>query len=129
MDGNFTAQHMKMKSPQDDVSLADGLAYMVEDKPYQNHVSSTPDNKEVCSLSVCESGGGVILVCPSSPRDQLVKITVQSMMQIPINPIFEPLGWEPRPVLAMGALFLIQSWIFIRGNSESPGFPCFSPLV
>ena len=30
---------------------------MMEDKPYQNHVSSAPDNKEVChlcSLKNCE---------------------------------------------------------------------------
>ncbi|KAG2114595.1 uncharacterized protein F5147DRAFT_769903 [Suillus discolor] len=28
IDGNFTAQHMKMKTPEDDVSLADGKGYM-----------------------------------------------------------------------------------------------------
>ncbi|KAG1732282.1 hypothetical protein EDB19DRAFT_1640300, partial [Suillus lakei] len=28
VDGNFTAQHMKMKTPEDNVSLADGKGYM-----------------------------------------------------------------------------------------------------
>ncbi|KIJ57513.1 hypothetical protein HYDPIDRAFT_104148, partial [Hydnomerulius pinastri MD-312] len=28
LDGNFTAQHMKMKKPEDDVALSDGLGYM-----------------------------------------------------------------------------------------------------
>ncbi|KIK75188.1 hypothetical protein PAXRUDRAFT_46518, partial [Paxillus rubicundulus Ve08.2h10] len=30
VDGIFSAQHMKMKIPEDNVSLSDGLAYMVE---------------------------------------------------------------------------------------------------
>ena len=71
---NFTAQHMRMKRPQDDIFLADGLAYMVEDKPYQNHVSSAPNNKEVChlcSLKNCE----VAIVFDI--RGQLVKTTEQ----------------------------------------------------
>lgn len=49
VDGNFTAQHMKMKRPEDDVSLSDGLAYMVEDGPYQLHVASAAENTEVIS--------------------------------------------------------------------------------
>ncbi|KIM58445.1 hypothetical protein SCLCIDRAFT_48076, partial [Scleroderma citrinum Foug A] len=40
VDGNFTAQHMKMMRPECDIALADGLGYMVEDGPYQNHISS-----------------------------------------------------------------------------------------
>lgn len=49
VDGNFTAQHMKMKRPQNDVSLSDGLAYMVEDEPYQHHIASAAENTEVSS--------------------------------------------------------------------------------
>ncbi|KAG6377669.1 hypothetical protein JVT61DRAFT_14434 [Boletus reticuloceps] len=52
VDGNFTAQHMKMKRPQDDVSLSDGLAYMVEDEPYQRHVASAGENME---RSTCQN--------------------------------------------------------------------------
>ncbi|KAG9315413.1 hypothetical protein JVU11DRAFT_4564 [Chiua virens] len=52
VDGNFTAQHMKMKKPEEDVSLADGLAYMVENEPYQAHVSSALDSKE---RSTCQN--------------------------------------------------------------------------
>lgn len=47
VDGNFTAQHMKMRRPEEDVSLSDGLAYMVEDKAYQAHVASAAENTEV----------------------------------------------------------------------------------
>lgn len=50
MDGNFTAQHMKMRKPEDDISLSDGLAYMVANEPYQKHVSQAANNEEVCII-------------------------------------------------------------------------------
>jgi hypothetical protein len=50
VDGNFTAQHMKMRKPEDDISLSDGLAYMVANEPYQKHVSQAANNEEVCII-------------------------------------------------------------------------------
>jgi hypothetical protein len=47
VDGNFTAQHMKMKTPDDDVLLADGMGYMVTEGPYQTHVAESAEEKEV----------------------------------------------------------------------------------
>jgi hypothetical protein len=47
VDGNFTAQHMKMRKPKDDVPLSDGLAYMVANEPYQKHVAQAANNEEV----------------------------------------------------------------------------------
>lgn len=47
VDGNFTAQHMKMRKPKNDVSLSDGLAYMVANEPYQKHVGQAANNEEV----------------------------------------------------------------------------------
>ncbi|KIM52193.1 hypothetical protein SCLCIDRAFT_37440, partial [Scleroderma citrinum Foug A] len=38
VDGNFTAQHMNMKKPENDVILSNGLSYMVQDGPYQAHI-------------------------------------------------------------------------------------------
>ncbi|KAI5998350.1 hypothetical protein F5J12DRAFT_895546 [Pisolithus orientalis] len=46
MDGNFTAQHMKMNKPELDVSLSDGKGYMVSEAPYQTHLQQSLDNKE-----------------------------------------------------------------------------------
>ena len=46
VDGNFTAQHMKMKTPEDDVSLADGKGYMVAEGPYESHVTESIEEKE-----------------------------------------------------------------------------------
>ncbi|KAI5992355.1 hypothetical protein F5J12DRAFT_907402 [Pisolithus orientalis] len=51
MDGNFTAQHMKMNKPELDVSLADGTGYMVAEKPYQAHLEQSLDNKERSACS------------------------------------------------------------------------------
>ncbi|KAG1838555.1 hypothetical protein F4604DRAFT_1572198 [Suillus subluteus] len=47
VDGNFTAQHMNMKQPHLDVTLSDGLGYMVTDADYQAHLSSAKETKEV----------------------------------------------------------------------------------
>ncbi|KAG1866103.1 hypothetical protein F4604DRAFT_1881801 [Suillus subluteus] len=51
VDGNFTAQHMKMKTPGDDVSLADGMGYMVTEGPYQTHVTESAEEREKSSCS------------------------------------------------------------------------------
>ena len=50
VDGNFSAQHMKMHKSKDDISLFDGLAYMVANKPYQKHVAQAASIKEVCII-------------------------------------------------------------------------------
>ncbi|KAG1729111.1 uncharacterized protein EDB91DRAFT_1085887 [Suillus paluster] len=46
VDGNFTAQHMTMKKPQLDISLSDGLGYMVKEREYQTHLSLAVESKE-----------------------------------------------------------------------------------
>ncbi|KAI6034671.1 hypothetical protein BKA83DRAFT_4461027 [Pisolithus microcarpus] len=51
IDGNFTAQHMKMNKPERDVSLSDGKGYMVSEIPYQNHLQQSLDNKERSTCS------------------------------------------------------------------------------
>ncbi|KAG0698586.1 hypothetical protein DFH29DRAFT_983831 [Suillus ampliporus] len=51
VDGNFTAQHMKMKTPEDDVSLADGKGYMVTEEPYQTHITESVEEREKSSCS------------------------------------------------------------------------------
>ncbi|KAI6038676.1 hypothetical protein EDC04DRAFT_2896202 [Pisolithus marmoratus] len=46
IDGNFTAQHMKMNKPELDVALSDGKGYMVAEVPYQSHLKWSLDSKE-----------------------------------------------------------------------------------
>jgi hypothetical protein len=50
VDGNFTAQHMKMRKPENDVPLSDGLAYMVANEPYQKHIAQAANNEEACII-------------------------------------------------------------------------------
>lgn len=49
MDGNFSAQHRKMRNPSDDVPLADGHAFMVKDAPYKDHLQTAKEYNEVNS--------------------------------------------------------------------------------
>ena len=49
LDGNFTAQHRRMKNPEDDVALADGHAFMVTDAPYKEHLRTAAETKHVRS--------------------------------------------------------------------------------
>lgn len=52
VDGNFSAQHMKMRKPENDVPLSDGLVYMVANEPYQNHISQAANNEKVCIIGL-----------------------------------------------------------------------------
>ncbi|KAG2116344.1 hypothetical protein BD769DRAFT_1629842 [Suillus cothurnatus] len=56
VDGNFTAQHMNMRQPHLDVSLSDGLRYMVTEAGYQAHLSSAMESKDrsSCSNHCCQ---------------------------------------------------------------------------
>jgi hypothetical protein len=38
---------MKMKTPEDNVSLADGKGYTVTEEPYQNHITESVEEREV----------------------------------------------------------------------------------
>jgi hypothetical protein len=38
---------MKMRYPEDDVALADGLAFMVETQPYEEHLKDSKEVKQV----------------------------------------------------------------------------------
>lgn len=50
VDGNFTAQHMKMNKPELDVSLSDGRGYMVSEAPYSIHLLQSLENREVSEI-------------------------------------------------------------------------------
>ena len=41
MDGNFTADHMKMRHAEEDVPLTSGYGYMVEEVRYKEHLEKT----------------------------------------------------------------------------------------
>ena len=52
-DGNFKQDHLKMKNPSDDVTLSDGLGYMVGKDAFDNYIRSAPPlSKPVRSRSL-----------------------------------------------------------------------------
>src|SRR5882672_11302322 len=48
-DGNFTADHMKMRCPEEDVNLTHRYGYVVEEGRYKQHLSDAQEFKEVPS--------------------------------------------------------------------------------
>jgi hypothetical protein len=47
IDGNFHADHVKMRRPEDDVGLTNGEGYMVEDSRYKKHLAVSKEPKQV----------------------------------------------------------------------------------
>jgi hypothetical protein len=47
MDGNFKAEHMKMRNPENDVPLSNGTGFMVSKKPYELHLKSAVERRQV----------------------------------------------------------------------------------
>ena len=52
MDGNFSAEHMKMRKPSNDVPLMPGKAFMVTDEELAPHLKSSTDIKMVREVKV-----------------------------------------------------------------------------
>jgi hypothetical protein len=75
MDGNFQAEHMKMRNPENDVPLSDGAGFMVSKKPYELHLKSAVERRQVWSISPILVG-----IYSRSDRDQHAMITAQSIM-------------------------------------------------
>jgi hypothetical protein len=48
VDGNFHADHIKMRRPDLDVMLSNGQGFMVEDKKYMEYLSVAKEPKLVC---------------------------------------------------------------------------------
>jgi len=47
VDGNFSAEHLKMRTAVKDVRLANGEGYIVEDANYQKHLSEGFEVRDV----------------------------------------------------------------------------------
>jgi hypothetical protein len=47
IDGNFSAEHLKMKRPEQDVALSPGGRYMVEPERYQLHLNTGKEIQQV----------------------------------------------------------------------------------
>ena len=49
MDGNFTADHQRMRRPREDVPLASGTGHLVATEPYKAHLKTALATREVCT--------------------------------------------------------------------------------
>ena len=47
MDGNFCAEHLKMRKPEDDVALSDGDGFFTSLSDYELHLQETVETKQV----------------------------------------------------------------------------------
>jgi hypothetical protein len=56
MDGNFQAEHMKMRNPENDVPLFEGAGFMVSRIPYESHLQSAFERRQVSSISGTAAG-------------------------------------------------------------------------
>jgi hypothetical protein len=56
MDGNFQAEHMKMRNPENDVSLSEGTGFMVSRIPYELHLQTASERRQVISISRISAG-------------------------------------------------------------------------
>ena len=72
MDGNFQAEHMKMRNPENDVPLSEGTGFMVSQKPYELHLQSAFERRQVGSISGIYTGRSSYF-----KRNQHVMITVR----------------------------------------------------
>jgi len=50
IDGNFSAEHLKMSRPEGDVALSPGGRYLVEPERYELHLSTGKEFKQVSIL-------------------------------------------------------------------------------
>jgi len=56
MDGNFSAEHMRARTSEADISLSAGMAFMVSPEPYKAHLHSGQEINQVRSESLsCHS--------------------------------------------------------------------------
>jgi hypothetical protein len=46
--GNFSAEQLKMKAPEDDVHLTDGDGFFTTRQPYYDHLKVAKEIREVC---------------------------------------------------------------------------------
>ncbi len=51
MDGNFSAEHMRHRSGEKDISLSPGMAFMANPESYKAHLRSGREIAQVCKTS------------------------------------------------------------------------------
>ena len=103
IDGNFSAEHLKMKRPEKDIALSPGGRYMVEPKRYELHLNTGKEIKQVClSGKISYPNSNVTLF-----RNLYALTTRQSTMSIPLRHTSHLQELVQLHVLDMDVFFLI----------------------
>ena len=96
--------HLKMKRPENDISLSDGELFMVKHRPYVEHLEHGPQSQPVGNWIDWR-----FLCCWLRSRNQCAIIIMHKIMEIWIGTIWMPWGRVHVHVLDMGPLSLIVS--------------------
>ena len=114
IDGNFAAEHLKMKRPEEDIALSPGGRYMVEPKRYELHLRT---GKEVKQVSICRKQWyhrlNIIF-----DRNHFALTTRRSTMLTPLKHTSHLQELVQLHVRAMGVFSPIVLWIFRRERGK-----------
>ena len=113
VDGNMKLVHLKMKRPEEDISLSDGELFMVKRGPYAEHLEHGPQSQPV----------GIrkdwwLLRRWSTSRNLRAIIIGHKIMEISIGTIWTPQVRAPVHVQDMERLSRIALWTSRRENSS-----------
>ena len=101
IDGNFSAEHLKMRRPEEDIALSPGGRYMVEPKRYDLHLNTGKEINQVFPFRKASYYNSNI----TSYRNLCALTTRQSIMSIPPRHILHLQELVQLHVLSMGVLF------------------------
>ena len=79
VDGNFHADHIKMRKPEHDIMLTSGKGYMVEDKAYKDYLNVAKERRVVSLLTHWHLS--LLLILQNELRGHLVGIIELSMLR------------------------------------------------
>ena len=114
IDGNFSAEHLKMRRPEADISLSPGGRYMVEPKRYELHLSTGKEIKQVCLFRRMNFSSFNAI----SHRNLCALTTRQSIMSIPPKHTSDLQELVQLHVPDMDAFSPTVLWISRRGKGE-----------
>lgn len=100
-DGNMKLVHLKMRRPEDDVSLSDGAQFCVSREPYAQHLADAPDRQPVRLNSEPSVSSNV------TNRNQNATTTEPKTMLTPTGAIYAVLAKVHPLADAMGLWYLI----------------------
>jgi hypothetical protein len=79
MDGNFSAQHLASRVPENNVNFTDGLGYFAKSNDYANYLKHSKDDlvSEILHFSFCF----MLMKCRTTGRPWNVTLTGQQVTQ------------------------------------------------